>query len=120
VIAPDIPAEGRRRKPSARSHPTTVAASWVGGKGGRGGVLRWWSPCSGIWGTRATPPPSYWLGEYFFFEGAGGIFDTAASSESFCNGFLLSLYLSVPSDHLPLSQKKQQFRPNSNQANKVN
>ena len=51
---------------------------------------------------------------------AGGIFDTAASSESFCNGFLLSLYLSVPSDHLPLSQKKQQFRPNSNQANKVN
>ena len=37
-------------------------------------MLRWWSPCSGIWGTRATPPPSYWLGEYLILQPVVNLF----------------------------------------------
>ena len=47
---------------------------------------------------------------------AGGIFDTAASSESFCNGFFYHfIYQFIQTTSLS-KIKEDQFRPNSNQA----
>jgi hypothetical protein len=60
--------------------------------------------CDNFWELNGL---SYWLGEYLILQPVVNLFAMD----------FLSLYLSVHSDHLSLSKKKKdQFRPNSNQA----
>lgn len=81
-------------KPSLSHHHHHRGCCELGWGKRRGApALRWWSPCSGIWGTRPTPPPPYWLGEYLILHPVLNLF-----ALNFLYHFIIT---SFPSDHLP-------------------